>query len=557
VGTAVGTLSATDADAGDTFTYALVSGTGSTDNASFVIDGGTLRTATPFNFEAGNSFSVRVRATDARGLFAEKPFTVAVTNVNEVPTDITLTPATIAENNAVGAVVGAFATADVDAGEAFTYALAAGPGDADNGSFQVVGNQLKANASFNFEARSSYTVRVRSTDQGGLATEKAFTIAVTDVVEPATAPTVAVPVGFTVLEDTPTGLVFTGTPFADADSPAAKVMTVTLSVADGVIAATTAGGVTVAGTAVARTFSGTRSALNAFFTASPARITYRPKLNNTAARTLTTRISEINGTGTLFSTATTPITITPVNDAPVVSAPATFTVTEDVKGNLAWPAALTPFADVDSPSLTVTLAVADGTITAASTAAVTVGGTATARTFTGSPTGLNAYFKTLGAIGYTTAQDNTVARTLTTTVFDGSLSASASTQISITPVNDAPTINPAAKLGGGRVGTAFEITYAALRAALNVADVETASPSILITAVDAGTVQKWNGTSWVNVSTAATSALAQRTLSVGEKIRWVPPAGVSGDRAGFKVKARDGALNSAVTAQVTINLAPA
>ena len=373
----------------------------------------------------------------------------------------------------------------------------------------------------------------------------------------ATAPTATVPAGFTVLEDTPTGLVFTGTPFADADSPAAKVMTVTLSVADGVIAATTADGVTVAGTAVARTFSGTRSALNAFFTASPARITYTPAANNTAARTLTTRISESNGTSTLSSTATTAIAITPRNDAPVVSAPATFTVTEDVKGNLRWPAALTPFADVDSPSLTVTLAVADGTITAASTAAVTVGGTATARTFTGTPAGLNVYFKTLGAIGYTTAQDNTVARTLTTTVFDGSLSASASTQISITPVNDAPTINAAARLVGGRVGTPYEITYDTLRAALNVADVDTASPSILITAVDAGTVQKWNGTAWVAVSTAAAAPLAQRLLSAGEKIRWVPPAGVSGDRAAFKAKARDGVLNSAVTAQVTINLAPA
>jgi hypothetical protein len=277
--------------------------------------------------------------------------------------------------------------------------------------------------------------------------------------------------------------------------------------------------------------------------------------NNTTARTLTTKISESNGTGTLFSTATTPIAITPVNDAPQVSAPATFKVTEDVKGKLAWPAALTPFADVDSPNLKVTLAVADGTITAASTAAVTVGGTATARTFTGTAAGLNAYFKKLGAIGYTTAQGNTVARTLTTTVSDGTLSASASTQISITPVNDAPTINPMATLGGGRVGTAYEITYAALQTALNVADAEKASPSILITAVDAGKVQKWNGTSWVNVSTAATSPLAQRTLSVGEKIRWVPPAGVSGNRAAFKVKARDGALNSAVTAQVIVNLA--
>ena len=39
----VGTLSATDADSGDTFTYSLVSGTDSTDNALFNISGNTLR----------------------------------------------------------------------------------------------------------------------------------------------------------------------------------------------------------------------------------------------------------------------------------------------------------------------------------------------------------------------------------------------------------------------------------------------------------------------------------------------------------------------------------
>src|SRR5262249_4367204 len=38
-------------------------------------------------------------------------------------------------------------------------------------------------AGFDFEARSSYGVRVRSTDAGGLAVEKDFTIAVTDVSE--------------------------------------------------------------------------------------------------------------------------------------------------------------------------------------------------------------------------------------------------------------------------------------------------------------------------------------------------------------------------------------
>jgi len=210
---------------------------------------------------------------------------------------------------------------------------------------------------------------------------------------------------------------------------------------------------------------------------------------------------------------------------------------------------------VFSPRLTVTLSDADGVISAASTAAVTVGGTATARTFKGTPAGLNAYFKTLGAIGYTTAQHNTVARTLTTTVSDGSLAASASTTIVITPVNDAPTLNPAAILAGGKAGTRYVMTYAALRAALNVADVDTASPSIVIQSVDSGTVQKWNGTAWVTVSTGATAPLAQRSVSVGDTLRWLPPTGVSGSRPAFKVKAWDGSLSSAVTAQVTINLA--
>jgi gliding motility-associated-like protein len=76
-------LSATDADTGDTFTYALVSGTGSTDNASFTISGTTLRTAAVFDFETKSSYSVRVRVTDAGGLTFERALTITVTDVNE------------------------------------------------------------------------------------------------------------------------------------------------------------------------------------------------------------------------------------------------------------------------------------------------------------------------------------------------------------------------------------------------------------------------------------------------------------------------------------------
>ena len=187
-GTTVGTLSTTDPDAGNTFTYSLVSGTDSTGNGSFTVSGSTLKTAASFNHEAKSSYSIRVRTTDQGGLWYEKAFTISVTNVNETPTDIVLSNASVAENQPSGTVVGALSTTDPDAANTFTYSLVSGAGSTDNASFSISGNQLLTAASFDYEAKNSYSIRVRSTDQGGLFYEKAFTITVTDVDE--IAPTV-------------------------------------------------------------------------------------------------------------------------------------------------------------------------------------------------------------------------------------------------------------------------------------------------------------------------------------------------------------------------------
>jgi hypothetical protein len=155
-------------------------------------------------------------------------------------------------------------------------------------------------------------------------------------------------------------------------------------------------------------------------------------------------VTVVASDGTLSSTpVTATLTVTPVNDAPTVSAPATFTLTEDTTGNLLYTG--TPFADVDSASLTVTLSVADGSINATGNANVLVGGSATARTFNGTTANLNAFFTTAGNITYTPAANNTTARTLTTTASDGNLSGSATSTINITAVNDAPAVF----LGGG------------------------------------------------------------------------------------------------------------
>ncbi|MEI7607441.1 MAG: SBBP repeat-containing protein [Rhodospirillaceae bacterium] len=71
------TLSATDADSGDTFTYALVTGTGDTDNARFSVSGTTLSLNGSF-LGAGN-YAIRLRVTDSAGLIFERTATITVT----------------------------------------------------------------------------------------------------------------------------------------------------------------------------------------------------------------------------------------------------------------------------------------------------------------------------------------------------------------------------------------------------------------------------------------------------------------------------------------------
>jgi hypothetical protein len=97
VGTVVGSFTSTDADSGDTFTYSLVSGTGSTDNASFSILGNQLQTAAVFDSTVKNSYAIRVRTTDsgAGNLFFERAFTITITANNVTPS--LLTPADAAQ----------------------------------------------------------------------------------------------------------------------------------------------------------------------------------------------------------------------------------------------------------------------------------------------------------------------------------------------------------------------------------------------------------------------------------------------------------------------------
>jgi len=101
VGAIIGTLSTTDLDVGDSFSYKLVSGTGSTDNSSFSILGNELRAATVFDFEVKASYLIRIRTTDNGGLGFERLFEININDVNEAPTLAVIPNQTICYSNSV------------------------------------------------------------------------------------------------------------------------------------------------------------------------------------------------------------------------------------------------------------------------------------------------------------------------------------------------------------------------------------------------------------------------------------------------------------------------
>jgi len=93
-GTTVGTLFATDAD-DTTHTFTLVDGciaytapalriaAPSNDNASFTIDGTTLKSAEVFDYETKSSYKVCVEADDTRGGIYEEMMTVTINDLDE------------------------------------------------------------------------------------------------------------------------------------------------------------------------------------------------------------------------------------------------------------------------------------------------------------------------------------------------------------------------------------------------------------------------------------------------------------------------------------------
>ncbi|KOR32988.1 hypothetical protein TI05_03815, partial [Achromatium sp. WMS3] len=178
----IGTLSTTDPDADDTFTYNIdnVSTCPEDLNCFFEIDDSNqlkLKNGKALDYETAASIDITITATDSGGLSKTQILTLDVQDQNDAPTDLVLANTTVDEVTA-GAVVGTLSITDQDATDTHTYAV-------DDTRFEVDGYnrlKLKATENLDYETEDTVTVKVTATDSGtgNLTADQIFTIQVND-----------------------------------------------------------------------------------------------------------------------------------------------------------------------------------------------------------------------------------------------------------------------------------------------------------------------------------------------------------------------------------------
>jgi len=144
-----------------------------------------------YYFTFALSFPWLVDPTDLLSLKASAgPFSQAISNLednrlkggeNKPPSDISLSNNMIGEDVPVGSVVGVFSVTDINQEDDHDIELVSGQGDTDNGLFMVSGDTLKTNASLINNVDTSYSVRVKATENNtadSYAVESVFTIQV-------------------------------------------------------------------------------------------------------------------------------------------------------------------------------------------------------------------------------------------------------------------------------------------------------------------------------------------------------------------------------------------
>ncbi|MDA3962797.1 MAG: tandem-95 repeat protein, partial [Planctomycetota bacterium] len=297
------------------------------------------------------------------------------------------------------------------------------------------------------------------------------------------------------------------------------------------------------GTATLSTTTGSQTVVN-----------YVPNPNASGSDSFTVSVADDDAAST---TQVVSVTITPTNDAPVITAPISLAVGEDasaapIGGGL-------DVSDVDGAATAtnnvIALSINAGTLatSAAGTTTVTGSGTASVQIDDSAGTTWADVRATLKSLTYTPVADATATATLTITASDGLLSPSKTVSITINPVNDAPVLT----IGAGSATQTIDedaTPTAFTTATLNGTDVEDTDSSL-----------QWTIISQASLGTATLSAATGASVDVD----YAPTANASGsdafvlavsDSKGTKTTqafavtidpANDAPTASNVTAQVT------
>lgn len=187
-GTTVGTVVATDPNAGQTLTYSILSG--NTNNA-FTINASTgvisVATSSALNYEIMQLFNLLVKVQDngTGNLSSQATITVSILNVNESPV-ITNQSFSINENTANGVTIGTVVASDPDAGQTLTYSILSGNTNGACAINSSTGVLIVANSNaFNFESLSSIplVIKVQDNGTGSLSNQATVTITILNINE--------------------------------------------------------------------------------------------------------------------------------------------------------------------------------------------------------------------------------------------------------------------------------------------------------------------------------------------------------------------------------------
>ncbi|MEM1107089.1 MAG: LamG-like jellyroll fold domain-containing protein [Planctomycetota bacterium] len=272
--------------------------------------------------------------------------------------------------------------------------------------------------------------------------------------------------------------------------------------------------------------------------------------------------------GTLNADGHSLVSITATNDAPTNagSLPTDVAVTEDVLSNLDL--STVDFADIDAGSgnLTVTVSTSSGgELTAAAGTGITLGGSATARTFTGTLANLNSYFNAPSNLRYlhpTANLNGDNADTLTLIINDNGNTGSGggtdqnlgTVNVDITPVNDAPSgTNNTVNINEDTdyVFAVGDFGFADTDGDSLVAVIITTTPSNGTLYLDADN----DGAVDTGETVSASQAIAVADLAAG-RLKFKPAANANGtgyDAFTFQVRDDGGTANGGVDTDPTPN----